>query len=397
MRVLIADSARTRRGLLRESLVKLGVPTSKIEEAGLGDQAVGLVSRKTAPIDVVLADWDLPGAEGKLLLERLAPLQRAVPAVVVYMAYEQRRAEVKETLRLGARDFLIRPFTDEDLRARLRNLEEKQTIRRTRAASDMLKSIASTVEPAVDLPFLVTLPSAIMKDLLKAADKHVWEAGTEIVRPGGAVALLYVITVGEVELLDPSGQAVEVCQTGDPFLEAPFLTEKTSPFLARAKTWTQGISISRPKLAELLQRQPHLSMHLSALLARKTKAAPAPVGKTEFQGNLSSMGFSDVLQLLQFGRKTGTLTLRRDDAEGGIEVAEGEASHAWTPAAGGEAAFYELAAWENATFSFTSGDLKHAKTIGTPTMSLLMEAMRLRDEKSRGSEGGGLDQLFGGA
>ncbi len=398
MRVLIADTARTRRALLRESLGKLGIPASQVEECGLGDEALKILSRKVDRIDVVLADWDLPGAEGRSLLDKVRGLDGGAGVAVVFLVYEHRRADAKEALRLGARDFLVRPLTEEDLRTKLRNLEEKQTIRRTRAASDMLKNIVSTAEPEIDLPFLMTLPSAIMKDMLKRADKHDWEGGVEILKAGAPVDALYVITVGEIELVDASGQVIEVCKTGDPFLELPFLSEQKSPALARAKTWTQGITLSRAKLAELISKHPLTSMHLSALVARKSKQAQpqAPGSNSELQGNLSSMGFADVMQLLQLGRKTGTLSLVQGAEKGGIEIESGEARHAWTPTLTGEDAFYALACWDGANFAFTSGPVKQPKSIQTPTMSLLMEAMRRHDEQKRGSDAGpDLNQLFG--
>jgi hypothetical protein len=50
----------------------------------------------------------------------------------------------------------------------------------------------------------------------------------------------------------------------------------------------------------------------------------------------------------------------------------------------GEDAFYQMAGWKSATFAFISGaNKKGAPNITTPTMPLLMEAMRRVDESSR--------------
>jgi hypothetical protein len=102
------------------------------------------------------------------------------------------------------------------------------------------------------------------------------------------------------------------------------------------------------------------------------------------------------LQILQLGRKTGLLELSRGSERGGIEIESGEARHAWTPDLQGEDAFYALACWDGAGFAFLSGPVKNPKTLQTPTMSLLMEAMRRHDEGKRPPAGGdGLDALFG--
>ena len=50
----------------------------------------------------------------------------------------------------------------------------------------------------------------------------------------------------------------------------------------------------------------------------------------------------------------------------------------------GDNAFYTVATWRSASFAFLSSPLK-GKNITTPTMPLLMEAMRRVDELIRGS------------
>jgi hypothetical protein len=131
--------------------------------------------------------------------------------------------------------------------------------------------------------------------------------------------------------------------------------------------------------------QPRMSQYLSALVARRSKILnkPAPNATTEFSGNLSSMSFADVLQLLQVGRKTGYLQLERGIDKGWLGLESGEARSAKAGAVEGEEAFYQLASWKGASFGFASGPLSGPPNIKTPTMPLLMEAMRRVDEQSR--------------
>jgi two-component system chemotaxis response regulator CheY len=399
MRLLIADAARSRRGVLRETLAKLGFAPRFVEEAGTAEEALALLGRKTDRIDAVLSDWDLPGGEGKGLLDRVKALPQGVSVSVVYFVYEAKRPEAEEAVRLGARGYLVRPYSDEDLRVRLGTMLERQTARRTRAAKDLLKSIVSTVDPVLDLPFLMQLPSPIMKDLLKFAEKRTWEAGQVVIAAGTPVDAFHLITVGQIELVEPDGRVVAILDTGEPFLEIPFMSEQKADQSARAKTWTQGVVLSRPRLAELVAKQPLMSMHLSGLVARKSRQAqPAGGATSEFQGHLSSMGFAEVMQLLQLGRKTGALTLVQGSKKLGIEMENGEAIHAWTDTHQGEDAFYEIAILDDASFAFNGGPVKGPRSIQQPTMSLLMEAMRRRDEKGRETPkppGSELDALFG--
>jgi CRP-like cAMP-binding protein len=149
---------------------------------------------------------------------------------------------------------------------------------------------------------------------------------------------------------------------------------------------SQVVSLPRHKLAELINHQPRMSQHLSALVARRSKQMSGPPpspGNTEFSGNLSSMSFADVLQLLQVGRKTGYIALQSLGRKGEIGIESGEVRQARAETQTGEEAFYTLASWKGATFAFSSMPLKDAPNITSPTMPLLMEAMRRVDEAGR--------------
>jgi len=173
---------------------------------------------------------------------------------------------------------------------------------------------------------------------------------------------------------------------GETFGEIAFMSGERALATARAHSLSQIVALPRHRLAELISHQPRMSQHLSALVARRSKkiAKPPPPANSEFSGNLTSMSFADVLQLLQIGRKTGLVMLELAGQKGEIGLEKGEVCTAGVVGgASGEEAFYQLAAWQNAAFSFISGPLKASPNISTPTMPLLMEAMRRVDESSR--------------
>jgi hypothetical protein len=140
------------------------------------------------------------------------------------------------------------------------------------------------------------------------------------------------------------------------------------------------ISIDRTQLAMLLQRQPRLSMHLSALTARKAPAA-TPASGSEFFGSLRSMAFSDLVQLLNVSRKCGVLEITGGNQTGEVVFDAGDVVHAAVGRSAGEGAFYDIAGWSEATFVFKSGRPSQTRSIGRPTGPLLMEAMRRADAK----------------
>jgi CRP-like cAMP-binding protein len=229
------------------------------------------------------------------------------------------------------------------------------------------------------------LPSHLMKEFLQLSSRQTHQAGSIIYREGDPVDCLYVVTLGDVEMVPGDGRPTEICREGEAFGELAFMSGEPSPLTARAHSMTQVIALPRQKLAELVSHQPRMSQYLSALVARRSKVLnrPAPNATTEFSGNLSSMSFADVLQLLQVGRKTGYLQLERGGQKGRIGLESGEVRSSAADALEGEDAFYALAAWKGATFAFCSAPLSVPPNIKSPTMPLLMEAMRRVDEQER--------------
>jgi DNA-binding response OmpR family regulator len=69
------------------------------------------------PFDALVLDLNLPGGNGLDLLRRLSGREGA-PPVLVLSALKQERT-VLEALRLGARDYLTKPFSPKELVLRL--------------------------------------------------------------------------------------------------------------------------------------------------------------------------------------------------------------------------------------------------------------------------------------
>ena len=294
---------------------------------------------------------------------------------------------------------LERPFRDGDARSKFQAIEANLKAKKAEEASRFLKTIVSTAEAEADLPFLMQLPSHIMKEFLQLSGRTTYEAGEAIFRAGDPVDSLYVVTLGDVEVTPNDGGKPEMIREGEAFGELAFMSGERSSATARAHSMSQVVALPRHRLAELVSHQPRMSQHLSALVARRSKLPTrAPVtANTEFSGNLNSMSFSDVVQLLQVGRKTGIIHLDLDGKKGEIGLEGGEVRQAAIVGGiTGEEAFYQLAGWKSASFGFASKPLKGEPNITSPTMPLLMEAMRRVDELSRtpGSSEKSLNELF---
>jgi DNA-binding NtrC family response regulator len=109
LRLLIVDSERSVRDACRDVAQRAGFNAATAESA---EQALRLLEQQTA--DVVLLDLRLPGMSG---LEALREIQQQRPeaVVVVVTAFATVQSAV-EAMKLGAFDFLTKPFGLDDLR-----------------------------------------------------------------------------------------------------------------------------------------------------------------------------------------------------------------------------------------------------------------------------------------
>ncbi len=110
--VLIVDDSAFARMHLRRMLEKVG-GVYVIGEAGDGKEALRMVERLRP--EVVTLDITMPQMSGIEALERMNDLTVERPVVVMISAMGQ-KGLIKESVRLGAKDFIIKPINEESLR-----------------------------------------------------------------------------------------------------------------------------------------------------------------------------------------------------------------------------------------------------------------------------------------
>ncbi|MFN2432929.1 MAG: TonB family protein [Gemmatimonadota bacterium] len=103
-----------------------------------------------------------------------------------------------------------------------------------------------------------------------------------------------------------------------------------------------------------------------------------------FRGNLETIDIVDIIQLLNLGRKTGTLVLAAGPREGRMYFSEGEIVAVSCEQGRGREAFAELLTLQRGSFRFEAGDVDVERTIHQPTSTLLLDALRMHDEQGRG-------------
>jgi DNA-binding NtrC family response regulator len=158
--LLVEDNASLRRGIARA----LGERLGKVDQASNGDAAVErLRDRGVESYDVVVTDLRLPGASGIEVL-RAARERDTRAAVLLMTAYGSIQTAV-EAMKLGAFDFVQKPFELEELETRVdkacshaRLVREVATLREERAerlGADRIVGTSESLRAALDLAMRV--------------------------------------------------------------------------------------------------------------------------------------------------------------------------------------------------------------------------------------------------
>jgi CheY-like chemotaxis protein len=133
LRILIADDERAARYGMAKALAPAGY---EIAEAVDGPAALDAI--RSGAHDLVFLDLNMPGLDGQGVLRQLCQTGRRAVEVVVVTADDRVQSAV-ECVRLGAADYLTKPYEIEHVRAIARRaaerLELEQRVDRLQASS----------------------------------------------------------------------------------------------------------------------------------------------------------------------------------------------------------------------------------------------------------------------
>ncbi len=115
MRILLVEDERMTRVSLTATLRKEG---HKVTPCADGRSA--LEELRGGAFDLVLTDLNLPGPDGLEILQEAA-LMYPSPRVIIMTAYASTETAV-QALRMGAHDYVIKPFQTDEILTRVRNL-----------------------------------------------------------------------------------------------------------------------------------------------------------------------------------------------------------------------------------------------------------------------------------
>ena len=116
MKALVVDDSMTIRRIVIKALGIVGITDTA--EAGDGEEAI--VAADATRFDVILLDWNMPKLTGIDALRRLRRSGNATPVIMV--TTEAEKARVIEAIKAGANDYLIKPFSPDQLAEKVKGL-----------------------------------------------------------------------------------------------------------------------------------------------------------------------------------------------------------------------------------------------------------------------------------
>jgi two-component system chemotaxis response regulator CheY len=117
IRTLIVDDSSVMRKIVERALRQAGLDPLIVHEAGSGVE--GLDVLKVSQVDLILSDINMPSMDGLEFLRQIQAQNLAPGVPVVMITTESSEEHVKQAIEAGARGYIRKPFTAEQVKERV--------------------------------------------------------------------------------------------------------------------------------------------------------------------------------------------------------------------------------------------------------------------------------------
>ena len=120
VRALIVDDSSVMRKIVERSLRQAGLDQLVVHEAASGVE--GLEVLKGKQVDLILSDINMPSMDGLEFLRQVQAQNLAPGVPVVMITTESSEEHVRQAIQAGARGYIRKPFTAEQVKERVLSL-----------------------------------------------------------------------------------------------------------------------------------------------------------------------------------------------------------------------------------------------------------------------------------
>jgi two-component system chemotaxis response regulator CheY len=117
VRALIVDDSSVMRKIVERSLRQAGLDPLQVHEAGSGMEALEVL--RAAKVDLILTDINMPSMDGLEFVRQVRAQKLAEGVPVVMITTESSEEHVKQAILAGARGYIRKPFTAEQVKERV--------------------------------------------------------------------------------------------------------------------------------------------------------------------------------------------------------------------------------------------------------------------------------------
>jgi two-component system, chemotaxis family, chemotaxis protein CheY len=124
VRALIIDDSSVMRKIVERSLRQAGIELEKVVEAANG--AEGLAALRDNVVDLILCDINMPVMDGLEFVRQVATVENAKGVPIVMITTEGSESHVVAALSAGARGYIRKPFTPDQVKEHVLSLLERK-------------------------------------------------------------------------------------------------------------------------------------------------------------------------------------------------------------------------------------------------------------------------------
>lgn len=117
---LIVDDSAVMRKIVERALRQAGLDALIVREAGNGNEGLEVLSAQS--VDLILSDINMPSMDGLEFVRQIAARNLAPGVPVVMITTESSEEHVKEAIQAGARGYIRKPFTAEQVKQKVLSL-----------------------------------------------------------------------------------------------------------------------------------------------------------------------------------------------------------------------------------------------------------------------------------
>jgi two-component system chemotaxis response regulator CheY len=122
IRALIVDDSSVMRKIVERSIRQAGIDLAEVREAANGAEGLGVLREQS--VDLILCDINMPVMDGLEFLRQLQTVENAKGVPVVMITTEGSESHVVQALSVGARGYIRKPFTPEQVKEHVSPLLE---------------------------------------------------------------------------------------------------------------------------------------------------------------------------------------------------------------------------------------------------------------------------------